>query len=125
MRSVTEKSKLAGTWHILEMSGWDADYINMEVQAYIRIGKNGIGEFQFGLVSGQMDGRFERNAGGPKFDFTWEGSDEGEPMSGDGWMSAGDDGTAEGEFRIHLGDSSLFWARKARITKKRNGGAVP
>ena len=43
MRSATEKSKLAGTWHILNMNGWDADYINMEVQAYIHIGKNGIG----------------------------------------------------------------------------------
>lgn len=115
MRIATEKSKLAGTWHILEMSGWDADYINMEVQAYIRIGKNGIGEFQFGLVSGQVNGRFEKDADGPVFDFTWEGSDEGDDMSGDGWISAGDDGTAEGEFRIHMGDISLFRARKVML----------
>lgn len=55
--SAEEKSWLAGIWHITNMNAWDADYINMEVQAYIRIGRNGIGEFQFGLVSGQMDGR--------------------------------------------------------------------
>lgn len=112
MISGAEKRKLAGTWHIFKMSGWDTDYINMEVQAYIHINKKGMGGFQFGLVSGQVDGRFEKDTDGPIFDFTWEGSDEGEPMSGDGWMIARNDGSAEGEFRIHLGDSSLFWAQK-------------
>lgn len=110
---VSEKSKLLGTWHILEMDQWDEDYINMEVQAYIRIGRNGLGEFQFGLVSGQVCGRFEK---GPKFDFTWDGVDENDDVCGDGWIIARDDGTAEGEFRIHLGDSSLFRAR--RVTEK-------
>jgi hypothetical protein len=41
-----------GTWHIYEMELWDEDYFNMEVQAYIRIDPNNLGDFQFGLVSG-------------------------------------------------------------------------
>jgi len=45
-----------GTWHIYEMETWDEDYFNMDVQAYITIEKNYGGEFQFGLVSGGIDG---------------------------------------------------------------------
>ena len=30
-------TKFTGTWHIYEMSMWDEDYFNMEVQAYIQI----------------------------------------------------------------------------------------
>jgi len=29
--------KYEGTWHIMEMEMWDDEYLNMEVQAYIRI----------------------------------------------------------------------------------------
>ena len=35
---------------------WDKHYFNMEVQAYIQIEPKGLGTFQFGLVSGQLDG---------------------------------------------------------------------
>jgi hypothetical protein len=47
---------LAGIWHIYEMEMWDDSYFNMEVQAYIEIDEKGFGDFQFGLVIGQIDG---------------------------------------------------------------------
>ena len=31
------KNTFKGTWHITEMSEWDEDYFNMEVQAFIKI----------------------------------------------------------------------------------------
>lgn len=46
-----------GIWHIIQMDMWDEDYFNMGVQAFIRIGANGFGDFQFGLVSGDLDKR--------------------------------------------------------------------
>ena len=45
-----------GTWHIYEMELWDEDYFNTEVQAYIEINSSNRGYFQFGLVSGRIDG---------------------------------------------------------------------
>jgi hypothetical protein len=48
--------EFTGTWHIYEMSNWDDEYFNMEVQAYIEIDEQGNGEFQFGLVHGYIDG---------------------------------------------------------------------
>jgi len=41
-----------GIWHIYEMEAWDEEYFNMEVQAYIEVRKEDIGDFQFGLVKG-------------------------------------------------------------------------
>jgi hypothetical protein len=37
--------KYEGTWHITEMETWGEEYLNMEVQAYIRIRRDGGGEF--------------------------------------------------------------------------------
>jgi hypothetical protein len=101
-----------GTWHIYEMEGWDEDYFNMEVQAYIKIGANGLGDFQFGLVSGQIDGEMETCGDKERFAFTWEGNDECDPALGAGWLRMKDKGTIEGKIKLHLGDSSLFWARR-------------
>ena len=104
------KNDFIGIWHITKMSEWDKEYCNMEVQAYIKIEKNGMGEFQFGLVSGSMCGDFRKEQ--IIYDFTWDGNDECDTANGDGWMRITDDGAAEGEIRIHLGDSSKFWAKK-------------
>jgi hypothetical protein len=76
--------KYEGLWHITAMGLWDEDYLNMEAQAFIRLKRDGGGEFQFGLVSGQIDGEVIKTAGGERFAFTWEGNDECEPASGSG-----------------------------------------
>jgi hypothetical protein len=54
---------IRGIWNIYEMEMWDEDYFNMEVQAFIYIHDNGRGNFQFGLVTGQMDGRIIEDNG--------------------------------------------------------------
>ena len=107
------KDEFTGTWHIYEMETWDKGYFNREVQAYITIKKNKIGEFQFGLVSGQMDGEIINSKEGKKFEFTWEGIDECDPVSGSGWLRIKDKELLEGEFRFHLGDRSNFSAKRA------------
>ena len=48
--------KLTGTWHIQGMDTWDGGYLNMKVQTYNKIGPNKLGNFQYGLVSRQLDG---------------------------------------------------------------------
>lgn len=94
------------------MSEWDDDYVNEEVKAFIKIEKSGMGEFHFGLVQGSMSGDFMKLEGNLIYDFTFEGSDECDQASGDGWMKINADRTAEGEIRFHLGDKSKFWAKK-------------
>ena len=102
-----------GTWHIYEMSEWDEEYFNMEVQAYIEIQSNNSGNFQFGLVSGYLDGYIEQLGNKERFSFTWEGQDEMDEASGSGWMELNGDDEVEGLINFHLGDSSTFQAKRA------------
>jgi hypothetical protein len=104
--------KFDGVWHITEMENWDENYFNMEVQAYIEIDERGSGDFQFGLVTGAIDGQIAIDKLGEKLEFTWEGGDENDEASGSGWMRLKDD-TLEGKIKIHGGDSSLFLAERA------------
>jgi hypothetical protein len=102
-----------GTWIITEMEMWDAEYINMEVQAFIQIGVNDLGHFQFGLVSGEIDGEVVKLGNVERFEFTWEGQDEMDPVSGSGWLKSAGLNRGEGRIKIHLGDGSAFKAVRA------------
>jgi len=105
--------KYEGTWHITEMETWGDDYLNMEVQAYIRIRRDGGGDFQFGLVSGQIDGEVV----GDRFEFTWDGNDECDEASGSGWLEMESRNKLEGKIKIHHGDSSTLAAERAPKSK--------
>ena len=103
-----------GTWHIYEMEMWNEDYFNMEVQAYVTIEDEGLGHFQFGLVSGQMEGEIIQEDTVEKFDFTWDGNDECDPAAGSGWLKIRDPDTIEGMIKFHMGDRSTFLARRVK-----------
>ena len=103
-----------GTWHIYEMEQWGEDYFNVEVQAYIKIEDNYSGEFQFGLVSGQIDGRIVDHPNGKRLEFTFEGNDECDTSSGSGWVRMKNKELLEGEFKFHMGDISTFLAKRAK-----------
>jgi hypothetical protein len=105
--------KFDGVWYITEMENWDEDYFNMEVQAYLEIDERGSSDFQFGLVSGSIDGQIEIDKLGEKLEFTWEGRDENDEANGSGWLRLKDEDALEGKIRIHGGDSSLFLAERA------------
>ena len=106
-------SEFTGTWHINEMDQWDEDYINMEVQAHITIDKNDGGNFQFGLVCGQIDGEIIKDKSGEILEFTWDGNDESDEAQGSGWIKLKTKDELEGKIKLHQGDSSLFTATRA------------
>ena len=110
-RESTENA-FVGTWHIDEMSEWDEDYFNMEVQAFIEIQANSFGEFQFGLVSGGIDGYLENIGEKERFAFTWEGCDEMDEASGGGWLELESSDKINGQIAFHQGDRSTFKAHK-------------
>ena len=112
--------KYEGTWQIKEMEMWDDDYLNLEVQAYIRIRRDGGGDFQFGLVSGQIDGEVVKTADGDRFEFTWDGNDECDEASGSGWLEMESRNKLEGKLKIHHGDSSTLAAERAPKSKTRD-----
>ncbi len=106
--------KYKGAWHISEMEMWDLDCCNMEVRAYLRIDSEGLGEFQFGLVFGEVDGEIVTDSTDERFEFTWEGNSECDPASGSGWFRLTGKNGIKGRIKIHMGDSSAFSARPAK-----------
>jgi uncharacterized protein YndB with AHSA1/START domain len=102
-----------GKWRITEMEQWDRKYIDMVVPGHFTFGKNGMGEFQFGTVRGEMDCRMEKREGRDRLEFTWEGDEEGHPACGRGWAEV-EGKEMKGRLFFHLGDDSGFAARKSK-----------
>ncbi len=103
----------AGKWRIAEMEAWDQDYVDMEGSGFIHIDLEGTGYFQFGLVSGEIDGCVEQCGSSPRFEFSWSGQDENGSVCGRGWAVI-DDGELQGRIYLHLADDSVFRAIKSK-----------
>ena len=104
----------SGKWRIAEMAMWDSDYLDMEVEAYIEIEPSGSGEFQFGLVFGQIDGEVVKDGKDRRFEFTWDSNDENDPASGSGWLKLKDKNTMDGQIKLHEGDHSSLVAKRMK-----------
>ena len=102
----------SGQWRITEMEQWDSEYLDMDVPAYITIDAQGSGDFQFGLVCGQLDGDVIKEADQERFDFTWEGNDESDEASGSGWLKLNGKTKLTGRIKIHRGDDSDLIAER-------------
>jgi hypothetical protein len=102
------RKTLIGKWRIVEMELWDTDYLDLVEPAYIRFERGGSGEFVFGVVTGSLDCDYTSES----VEFTWQGHDEMDEASGDGWAELEDDGNLTGEIKFHLGDESTFKARR-------------
>ena len=108
----------AGPWRIVWMSGWDQDYVDMDVPGHVTFGAGRSGSFQFGMVQGQMDCR-PADLSGQRIEFTWHGFDEGDELTGRGHAEIVD-GELHGHLYIHLGDDSAFRAaRQFAAARKR------
>jgi hypothetical protein len=108
---------ITGTFRITHMDEWDQDFVDAEVEGYIRFDPDGFGEFQFGYVHGDMTCEQTERDGKPAVEWSWEGNDEMEPSSGRGWAVLQDDGCLQGKLFFHSGDSSGFTAAKKKTKK--------
>jgi hypothetical protein len=99
-----------GRWRITEMELWDLDAIELLGPALFELGPGNNGRFRFIAVEGFMDVRPATRDGSPAFEFSWEGSDEGDQMSGRGWAVLTADGSLSGRIYFHNGDDSSFRA---------------
>ena len=101
---------VAGTWRIVEMDLWDRDSIDLVGPAFIEVTADGGGSFRFIAVEGSIDARHVDLDGRPAVEFTWDGFDEGDHVSGRGWARLEADGSLRGHLFIHSGDDSGFRA---------------
>jgi hypothetical protein len=101
---------LIGRWRIVEMDLWDSDAIDLVATGFIEFARDKTGEFGFVAVRGWMDGRGAERNGRDAVEFSWDGEDEGDRVSGRGWAALVDDATLEGHLFFHMGDDSGFRA---------------
>ena len=90
---------------------WDREAIDLVEPAFIEFAADGTGQLGFIAVTGQLDCRASERGGSPGVEFTWEGVDEGDQVSGRGWAVLVDGDTVEGQLFFHLGDDSSFRAK--------------
>ncbi|MCS4047563.1 uncharacterized protein YndB with AHSA1/START domain [Salinibacter ruber] len=106
-------ASLTGTWYATGMKMWGEDYLQRETQVCIQIGEDRLGDFQFGLVPGSVDGHVDEVTSESRFTFTWEECDEVHPVSKGEWLRLTGDRAPGGIIKSHKGDRSPFQARKA------------
>src|SRR5690348_6947323 len=104
----TTSCKLIGRWRIVEADLWDRDYLDLVESAYITIGKDGTGEFTFGVVNATLDIKYGQSV----VFFTWMGFDEGDEVTGSGSAELEDDGTIEIELSFEGGDDATLKVRR-------------
>ena len=105
-------SRFAGTWRAASSPDFDREYLEIEGRPFVMIGKGrrqALGEFHIGLLSGEIDAWFE----GEVLRFTFDGTDEGDPICGAGTARR------EGDrlllvLKLHGGDAYTFVCRRAR-----------
>ena len=69
----------------MEMDLWDQEAIDLVVPGFIEFGDDGTGELGFIAVRGWMDCRPGERGGRASVEFSWQGDDEGDEVSGRGW----------------------------------------
>ncbi|MEJ2418411.1 MAG: hypothetical protein P8Y45_16070 [Exilibacterium sp.] len=103
--------EILGKWKIIEMEQWDQDYIDLVEPGFIQFDKDDLGDFVFGTVKGAIDYRFS-NEPNSKIEFSWEGDNEDDSVSGRGWVVIERNKEIYGMLYIHCGDESWFKAKK-------------
>ncbi len=93
------------------MDQWDVDYLELDGRPIFRIGLRGVGDLHFGAVNGILDHRLGEREGRPLVEFTWDGSDEGDAVSGRGWATV-DGERLTGRIFFHQGEESGFVATR-------------
>lgn len=93
-----------------------------EVPGHILIGTDGTGQLQFGLVSSELDGRLEQCGDTSRFEFSWSGQDENEPVCGRDWTVMRKKGTEEkgdGTIYLQIPDTRKEEERAMNITAEK------
>ena len=105
------KTEYVSKWRIVEMSDWDQDFIDLVAPGHLTINADGTGDFAFGAFEAEVDCRVEKKGDHEQLAFSFEGSDEGDAVSGRGWATVRGK-QMEGWFIFHFGDQSTFKAQR-------------
>jgi len=99
-------NEFSGKWLIVDMELWNRDFIDLVERGHFTFEPNDSGSFAFGAVSGYMDCMENKE----QLDFTFEGEDECDSISGRGYVKLTKEDKISGRIYFHQGDDSGFTA---------------
>lgn len=102
-------------WRIDEMELWDRDDLDLVCPAFIEFAPGGSGRFAFVAVEADIDCRDGARDGHPAVEFSWDGNDDGDPVSGRGWAALSSNVMLQGRIYFHHGDDSGFRATRLDV----------
>jgi hypothetical protein len=108
---------LTGRWRITEMDLWEQNDIDLVAPGFVEFGEDHRGSLGFIAVQGGIDWREAPLQ--PGAEFTWEGFDEGDPVTGRGWTVVEEGRSLRGHIYFHLGDDSGFRAERMEASRSR------
>jgi len=106
--SAPANRQIVGRWRIVEADIWDRGHVDLCGPATLTIKDDGRGEIAFGALEAVLEVAYGRAS----IDFTWNGCDEGDPVSGEGSAELLDDGSIEIEFAYHNSDEAVLKAKR-------------
>ena len=89
------EGEVIGRWRIIEADQWDREYLDLVEPAFIRFDRDGSGDLAFGVVTASLHVDYARTV----VFFTFDGSDEGDEVSGDG-SDEGDEVSGDGSAEL-------------------------
>ena len=118
------KSPFLGRWRITATDLWARQDLDELAPAHITFGPARQGEIELIAIEGDIDYRLGQRDGKPAVEFSWQGSDDGQPISGRGGAQLSDR-RIDGRLFIHQGDATRFTAEREPLppTRKRRRAA--
>lgn len=102
---------IVGKWKIIEMSMWDRDYIDLIEPGCIEFSYDGLGQLVFGAIFAGIDYSVSESNQTNLVEFSFDGEDEGDPISGRAKLTL-EDNQLKGKIFIHRGDDSELIAQR-------------
>ena len=112
-------NQFLGEWRITATGLWTAADLDGFGPAHITFGASRRGELALIAIDADIDYRVEDRGGKPAVEFSWQGSDDGQPASGRGWALLGN-GQIAGRLFIHHGDETAFTAKRTPSRRPRS-----
>ncbi len=103
--------KFIGNWRIVEMELWDREALDLVAPAALTLKKDHQGQMSFIAVEAHIDYRVVVRDGLPAIEFSFQGSDEGDEVTGRAWAVLEGE-RLRGRLFFHQGDDSSFVAER-------------
>ena len=107
----SRSNRVRGRWRIVQSDMWDQDALDLIKPAEISFGSQHRGRLRMIAIDASLDYRVTEESGQARVEFSWSGSDEGDPIYGRGFAEQDGDRIV-GKLFIHNGDESSFVANR-------------